>query len=153
VAWSAFVVRSSHRGDSLRLWPRDAPVFGLGWKARLEFGEGLHAEANVDVVGHGGAPLQLDRYFASLAKQWRGWRDELAWDGDNIELAARHDGLGTVTLTVMLECWDEDEPLVEPWTTAARVGEWRVYANLFVDAGALDQLAGNAGRGFANPGW
>jgi uncharacterized protein DUF6228 len=73
--------------------------------------------------------LHLDSYFAGLAKQWRGWKGDKEWEALGLRLAARHDGLGHVTLDVTLE---EDYALAD---------RWRVRASLTVDAGALDRLA------------
>lgn len=46
----------------------------------------------------------LGEFFAGLAADWRGWRNDLTWtslEGD-VELAAARDGLGIITVTVQL---------------------------------------------------
>jgi hypothetical protein len=121
---SEFLVRSSHGGDQLRVWVVKP---GDQWCAQIDFGD-LKAEAKV-YERYSREALQLDSYFAGLAKQWRGWKGDKEWEALGLRLAARHDGLGHVTLDVTLE---EDYALAD---------RWRVRASLTVDAGALDRMA------------
>jgi hypothetical protein len=122
-----FVVRSSDGGDRLRIWvvrPADQ------WRARIECAD-LTAEAKV-YERYSGEALRLDAYFDELAKQWRGWEGDIEWEALGLRLAARHDGLGHVTL---------DATLDDDYVAAER---WRVRASLSVDAGALERLARDA---------
>jgi Family of unknown function (DUF6228) len=123
-AMSGELLVRSNDGGHLRVWvvrPRDQ------WRARIEVGD-LEAEAKV-YERYSREELHLDRYFADLAAQWRGWEGDKEWEALGLRLAARHDGLGHVTLDVTLE---------EDYATADR---WRVRASLAIDAGALDRLA------------
>lgn len=122
------MIRSNEGRDLLQL---SVVRPGDRWRARLDFVD-LVAEAKV-CERHSGTALELDRYFASLAKRWRGWRGTREWESLGMSLAARHDGLGHVTLDVTL---DQDYAAAERWT---------VRASLFLDAGALDHLS-NAAR-------
>jgi hypothetical protein len=73
--------------------------------------------------------LRLDAYFHELAKQWRGWNGDIQWEALGLRLAARHDGLGHVTL---------DATLDEDYVVADR---WRLRVSLKLNAGSLDRLA------------
>lgn len=121
------MVRSSDGGDRLRVWvvrPADQ------WRARIECAD-LTAEAKV-YERYSGDALRLDAYFNELAEQWRGWDGDIEWEALGLRLAARHDGLGHVTLDATL---DADHVAAE---------RWRVRASLTVDAGTLDWLAREA---------
>ena len=124
-----FRVRSNDRGDQLRIWVVKP---GDEWRAKLECAD-LTAEAKV-YERYSRDALALDAYFADLAEHWRGWRGEKEWEALGLRLAARHDGLGHVTLDASLET---------NHTTADR---WRVRASLTLDAGTLDRLASEARR-------
>jgi Family of unknown function (DUF6228) len=76
-----------------------------------------------------GDALTLHAYFADLAQHWRGWDGDKEWESLGLQLAARHDGLGHVTLDATL---DEDYAMAQ---------RWRVRASLTVDAGGLSALA------------
>jgi hypothetical protein len=79
---------------------------------------------------------QLAEFFADLAADWRGWKDERRWsslEGD-VELVALHDGLGTVTLTAGLG------------TEAFAVHRWTARAELLLDAGSLERIARESWR-------
>lgn len=82
--------------------------------------------------GNSGEELHLDAYFADLARDWRGWQGDRQWNALGLRLAARHDGLGHVTLDVTLQ---------NDYSSGSR---WRVRASLRLDAGALDRLATEA---------
>jgi Family of unknown function (DUF6228) len=114
----------SNDGGHLRVWVVKP---GDEWRAQIDVGD-LKAEAKV-YERYSREELQLDRYFADLANQWRGWDGEKEWEAFGLRLAARHDGLGHVTLDVTLE---------DDYATASR---WRVRASLELDAGVLDRLA------------
>jgi hypothetical protein len=121
---SEFVIRSNRGSDRLVLWvvkPRDH------WRARLDCAH-LTAEGKVD-ERHSGDELRLDAYFGELASQWRGWAGEKEWESLGLRLAARHDGLGHVTIDASLE---QDYGAVDG--SEAR-------ASLILDAGELDALA------------
>ena len=126
-AMSELVIRSNHGGDQLKVWTIKP---GDQWRARIDFGD-LTAEAKVYERFSRDA-LRLDVYLADLAHNWRGWDGEKAWEALGLRLAARHDGLGHVTIEVTLE---------EGYASADR---WRVRASLAVDAGGLDRLAVDA---------
>jgi len=120
---SELVVRSNHGSDQLKIWVIDPGE----WRAEIDFGD-LTAEAKV-FERYSREALQLDSYFADLAKHWRGWEGDKNWEALGLRLAARHDGLGHVTLDVTL---DEDYAMAD---------RWRVRASLTLDAGGLNQLA------------
>jgi hypothetical protein len=120
-------IHSNRGSDQLVLWtvkPRDE------WRARLDFGD-LVAEAKVH-ERYSRDALHLDAYFADLAKQWRGWAGAKEWESLGLQLGARHDGLGHVTLEVTL---DQDYAMAD---------RWRVRAFLVLDAGSLDALVREA---------
>jgi Family of unknown function (DUF6228) len=100
------------------------------WRARLDFGD-LVAEAKF-YERYSREALQLDVYFADLAKHWRGWDGVKEWESLGLLLGARHDGLGHVTLEATL---DQDYAMAD---------RWRVRAALLLDAGGLDALAREA---------
>lgn len=70
-----------------------------GWSSRATSGArrsklgDLKAEAKV-YERYSREALQLDSYFAGLAKRWRGWKGDKEWEALGLRLAARHDGLG-----------------------------------------------------------
>lgn len=78
-------------------------------------------------IGLGG----LADYFERLADDWRGWKGERRWASleDDLELAASHDGLGTVTLTARLR------------TEAFAHHRWSASTELVLDAGGLDRIS------------
>jgi len=80
---------------------------------------------------NGGAPV--DKFFADLAREWRGWSDAKIWEPfeRGLRLSARHDGLGHVALRVTLQ---QD---VFP-------DGWCLEGTLKLDAGALDAVARDA---------
>jgi hypothetical protein len=119
-----FLVRSNVGNDQLRVW---ATRPGGYWRARIAFAD-LTAEGKVSERSSR-EELQLDAYFVDLAAAWRGWVGEKHWEALGLRLAARHDGLGHVTLDVTLQ---HDYAAVDPW---------QVRATLQLDAGALDRLA------------
>lgn len=76
----------------------------------------------------------LGTYFASLAADWRGWRDTRSWsslEGD-VELSATHNGRGTISVRTYLR------------TEAAAHHRWNCCSELLLDAGALDRVAREA---------
>jgi len=119
-----FVVRSNHASDLFRVWVIKPDG---QWRAQIDFSD-LKAEAKV-YERYSRDALQLDAYFADLATQWRGWDGAREWEALGLRLAARHDGLGHVTLDVSRE------------VDYAMADRWCVRAPLAVDAGALDRLA------------
>lgn len=121
-----FVIGSGD--EQLFIW-----VVGLGeWRARIH-SYGLTAESRFNERSSR-EKLDLDAYFADLAAHWRGWEGDKEWEATGLAFAARHDGLGHVTLDVILES--------EPW----HADSWRVRASLSLEAGALDRLAREAGE-------
>jgi Family of unknown function (DUF6228) len=100
------------------------------WLARVEFGD-VRAEATVYERWSGDA-LRLDAYFGRLAAQWRGWNGDEEWEGLGLRLAARHDGLGHITIDAVLE---QDYAMAE---------RWRLRASIQVDAGTLGDLSRDA---------
>lgn len=100
------------------------------WIATLSCGS-LRASLRFYELGIG----QLAEYFAELAADWRGWKDERRWsslEGD-VELVALHDGLGTITLTAGLG-------------TDFAVHRWTARAELLLDAGGLERIARESRR-------
>jgi hypothetical protein len=102
------------------------------WRARIDF-EDLTAEHSF-YERYSREKLHLDAYFADLAAHWRGWADDKEWEAQGLAFAARHDGLGHVTLDVILS---SDPSLGDGW---------RVRASLHLDAGALDRLVREAAK-------
>ncbi len=80
-----------------------------------------------------GDSLELDTYFGQLAQQWRGWEGAVEWGGECLTLGATHDGLGHVTVTVVLH--GEADRDFDRW-------EFRGFVK--VDAGSLDAIARDA---------
>jgi uncharacterized protein DUF6228 len=119
-----FLVRSNFGDDQLRIWTTKP---GGYWRARISFAD-LVAEGPVS-ERCSGEQLHLDAWFAALAAEWLGWQGERRYEALGLRLAARHDGLGHVTLDVTLQ------------DNYAADERWRVRASLMLDAGALDRLA------------
>jgi hypothetical protein len=113
-------------GEQLRVW-----VVGPGaWRARIDSydltaEETFHERSSRE-------KLRLDTYFADLAAQWRGWEGNKEWEADGLAFAASHDGLGHVTLDVILE------------SPPSLADVWRVRVSLRLEAGTLDRLAREA---------
>ncbi len=91
---------------------------------------------NLDAVGwmlieYTGSPVDL---FREMADEWAGWEGEKRWgDGSGtVELAAHHDHVGHVTLTVRLR----DEPLAN----------WSLRADIRLEPGQLAKLAEDVSR-------
>jgi Family of unknown function (DUF6228) len=76
--------------------------------------------------------------FSELAADWRGWEGERAWNSleGEVKLRATHDKLGTAALTVELRS--------DVYVDAGYL--WTATGLLFLDAGALDGLARQAGQ-------
>jgi Family of unknown function (DUF6228) len=72
------------------------------------------------------------RVLRRLAAQWRGWNGDEEWEGLGLRLAARHDGLGHITIDAVLE---QDYAMAE---------RWRLRASIQVDAGTLGDLSRDA---------
>ena len=126
------IIRSNGRSDELVLTPDERDY----WRATVTF-DGLSATRRFYEPNMG----ELPAYFVTLAKAWRGWDGEQAWrslEGD-IRLAAAHDGLGSVGLTVQLRT--VTDRVVPPG-----VERWRADGALVLDAGGLDDLARRAAR-------
>jgi hypothetical protein len=89
------------------------------------------ASAATRVDPNGGTPV--DKFFADLAREWRGWSDAKSWEPfeRRLRLSAQHDGLGHVALRVTLQ---QD----------AFPDGWCLEATLKLDAGALDAVARDA---------
>jgi hypothetical protein len=88
-------------------------------------GETFRASVSVWDLGDG-----LATYFSNLAAQWAGFDGEIAYASleGTLALSGRHDGKGTVTMSVTLR---------QPWPPT-----WTVVANLHLGAGAhLDSIA------------
>ena len=93
-----------------------------------------HLSARV-TIGHVGGGLDLDKYFAAMATDWRGWKGSRVWESTALELRleAAADGRGHVFLTVTLQTG---------WLSSSG---WQAQANLVIEAGQLDRLAAEAG--------
>ena len=101
------------------------------WRAELRQ-EGAMAKSTIFHRWSGDA-LELDRYFAGLAERWRGWEGKIDWEGERLDLSATHDGLGHVTVTVVLH--GEADRDFDRW-------EFRGYVK--VGAGSLEAVAREA---------
>lgn len=94
-------------------------------------------EAAVEVYEHeDGETLRgLASLFEELARSWRGWQGDQRWSSleGELTITATHDGLGTVELRALLRELESDV-----------LGWWSASISVFVDAGALDELARRA---------
>ena len=72
----------------------------------------------------------LPHFFASMAKDWKGWKKVRRWKSPmgGLELDAEHDGRSKVLLTVKLG------PYSKPWV-------WNLEATLDVAPGELEGIA------------
>lgn len=124
------VTLDAEQGRNLRLTRTHAPdsEYVSGFEARLTIPEGA---IETNVYEH---REWLAEYFADLAANWRGWEGvkEYASLEGQLSLNATHDGLGTVTIRVVLG---------QPWPP-----EWSFEAELAFGAGAhLERLAHELG--------
>ena len=98
------------------------PAFAEHVGVRLE---GQFMTAHDDIV----VEPSLAEFFARLGTMWRGWQGEQVWSSPhtrNMTMAARHDGVGHVSIAVALWDWRQtpDGPLREPgdWSASLVVG-------------------------------
>lgn len=80
--------------------------------------------------------------FAEMARQWRGWPDELTWQSLEHELALHctHDKLGHIRIGIQLGN-----------RTRGWEFQWEVRAAVIAEAGQLDRLAWQAAEFFGEP--
>ena len=100
------------------------------WWASLEVA-GLRAEAKL-YERFSGEELRLGSFLGELDEHWRGWDGEKCWESLGMNLAARHDGRGHVSLDVTL------------WRDYLSADRWRARATLVVEAGSFGRLAREA---------
>jgi hypothetical protein len=122
---ATFQIRSNFGGAEVEIKGSEVRLSRRGLQACVSVYE---LEKNETIRG-------LGRLFESLARDWRGWEGERIWSSleGEFQVAALHDGLGTIELVVRLGHLD-------PTTD----GLWQATASLFVDAGGLDTLARTA---------
>lgn len=79
-------------------------------------------------------PFGILSFFESCARDWRGWEGMRSWypPGCDVIINATHDGLGHITLQVLLEQY--------------RPVEWRLESEIILEAGGLDALVRDAAR-------
>ena len=125
----SFAIASVHGGRQLQFLgniPRGLTGYdGCTFTAKLI---GPDVEAVVEVYDI--QPQQWSELFRDLAKDWRGWSDEKAKESleGHIRLACTADRTGHVTIRVRLR--------------SMVIGDdWRVEADLRIEAGQLDRLA------------
>lgn len=82
-------------------------------------------------------PQSWSKFFASLARDWRGWSDEKSHESleGHLRVSATSDSLGHVSLRVVLR--DDFGG-----------SNWRVEDTLFLEAGQLERIAKEAGQFF-----
>lgn len=82
-------------------------------------------------------PQRWSKLFRSMAKDWRGWSGERAEESleGHLHLTCTAERTGHVTIRVRLRSMVLDD-------------DWRVEANLHLEAGQLDHLAAAAGDYF-----
>jgi|SRR5438128_1841301 len=125
----SFAIASVHGGRQLQFLgniPRGLTGYdGCTFTAKLI---GPDVEAAVEVYDI--QPQQWSELFRDLAKDWRGWSGEKAKESleGHIQLACTADRTGHVTIRVRLR--------------SMVIGDdWRVQADLRIEAGQLDRLA------------
>jgi hypothetical protein len=82
--------------------PTDPYGDGYIWAVRAEiYDEGMSAQTSVILAGE---EVRLGTFFQRLADDWRGWGGARQWRSleGQMEIDARHDGRGHVTLGVTL---------------------------------------------------
>ena len=85
-------------------------------------------------IAHVGGGLDLDRYFAAMAAEWRGWKGSRVWESTarELRLEAQADARGHVLLTVTLQ---------SGWLSSSG---WQAQANIVIEAGQLDGIVADA---------
>lgn len=93
--------------------------------------QGVRAQGVIEVEQWGGGPKGLIEYFAALASQWQGWAGDLPWSDDhaNVEIKARHDGVGKVQIECSVRHGYGDP------------GSWILTAQVLVEPGELEGIA------------
>jgi hypothetical protein len=125
----SFVVTSVHGGRQLQCVGRIPPGLtgydGCTFTAKL-VGPLVGAEVEVYDI----KPQRWSELFRGLAKEWRGWSDEKAEESleGHLRLTCTADRQGHVTVRVRLRSMGLED-------------DWRVEANLYLEAGQLDRLA------------
>jgi hypothetical protein len=99
------------------------------WRVSL-VGPGVSAE--VEAPEASWEPQSLADFLGDVARDWRGWDGERAWQSEETELrlTVRHNRINTVLMQVELE--DGAPP------------RWRCETELELDPGAFQQLAEDA---------
>jgi hypothetical protein len=125
----SFVITSVHGGRELRFIgsiPRALTGYdGCAFTATL-VGPGVGAEIEVYDI----QPQRWSQLFRGLAKKWRGWSGEKTEESleGHLRLACTADRTGHVTIRVTLR-------------NMALEDDWRVEADLRLEAGQLDRVA------------
>ncbi len=125
----SFSIESVHGGRELQFFgtvPRGLTGYdGCTFAVKLV---GSEVAAAVDVYDI--QPQRWSALFRSMAKDWRGWSGERAEESleGHLRLACTADRTGHVTIRVRLRNMVPGD-------------DWRVEANIHVEAGQLDRLA------------
>ena len=125
----SFAITSVHGGRELQFAgsiPRGLTGYdGCTFTAKL-VGPAVGAEVEVYDI----KPERWSELFRGLAKEWRGWSGEKAEESleGHLRLACTSDRIGHVTIRVRLRCMAPED-------------DWRVEADLQLEAGQLDRLA------------
>lgn len=95
----------------------------------------FHAKTRVENPGYGQPPSQ---FFEELAASWKGWEGIKNWFAMDreLELEARNDRIGHVTLTVTIP-------------DTASQGQWCARVAVMIEAGQLERLSAEARAFFA----
>lgn len=110
----------------------EGPAFAQHVGARIERGRFLRVGDSIVLDS------TLPAYFAELGQSWRGWTGERVWQsaGEKLTLAARHDGIGHVLITVTIRNWD-----LRSERAPARTGDWSAAVVVEVEPAALEHIA------------
>jgi hypothetical protein len=130
---SRFRLASSNSDVALVFYERDGDHFRVAVEAHDHA-----AQLRVDTFG---TAATIPGLFADAARRWKGWEGVKSWESleEALRLELRADRLGHVTLTVRVRSW------------FAGGDPWQLEADLALDAGQLERIAGEAARFWSNP--
>lgn len=131
-------LRSSRDGVTLTLSnfvPEDASHLSESFLVEVRC-HGLRAEARASSY----MASDLGEFFASMAKDWKGWRGERTWATleDEFRLTASTDALGHVRLGFLLRPSDTDL-------------SWELRGALELEAGQLEAIAQDVRSAWSQP--
>jgi hypothetical protein len=121
------VIKSAHDGTTLEFTDRD----GDHYRVNLT-GPNFHGDCSVyayEPVAH------LSGFFRDMATSWRGWQGKKEWSSleGELKLAATIDSTGHISLLVRLR-------------SGPNPFNWTISAVLLLEAGSLEQIAGQVER-------